>query len=411
MENNRPILPGGPSGQSPVRPRVRPATLWLIVAMIVLLAFMVFSRGNGNRTEITYDFFWKQLTADNITEVTFDNQSLLLGRFKKIPEAPPKPATTPDESRFENLLGPTKREPMQQNFSVVLPPVEDRDLMTTLREKGVLIKADAPSDNNFIYLMAYLFVPLLLLAGLWMMLRRTRDQFLGGGILSGFTKSPAKRYEESKKPITFNDVAGLEGVKNDLQEIVEFLKAPEKFTRLGGRVPKGVLLMGPPGTGKTLLARAVAGKAGVPFFSISGSEFIQMFGGVGPSRVRDMFKTAKEASPCILFIDEIDAVGRVRGAGLGGGHDEREQTRNQILTEMDGFSQTESVIVLAATNRPDVLDPALLRPGRFDRHITVDRPNHKGRLAIFKVHTRGIPLAEDVDLARLAAGSAGLTGA
>ena len=206
-------------------------------------------------------------------------------------------------------------------------------------------------------------------------------------------------------------MAGLEGVKHDLQEVVEFLKNPEKFQRLGGRVPKGMLLMGPPGTGKTLLARAVAGEAGVPFFSITGSEFIQMFVGVGASRVRDMFKTAKEASPCILFIDEIDAVGRVRGAGLGGGHDEREQTLNQILSEMDGFSQTESVIVLAATNRPDVLDPALLRPGRFDRHITVDRPTHKGRLAIFKVHTRDVPLADDVDLDRLASGTVGLTGA
>jgi cell division protease FtsH len=196
-----------------------------------------------------------------------------------------------------------------------------------------------------------------------------------------------------------------------LQEVVEFIKNPAKFQRLGGRVPKGVLLMGPPGTGKTLLARAVAGEAGVPFFSISGSEFIQMFVGVGASRVRDMFKTAKEASPAILFIDEIDAVGRIRGAGLGGGHDEREQTLNQILSEMDGFSQTESVIVLAATNRPDVLDPALLRPGRFDRHITVDRPTQKGRVAIFKVHVRDVPLADDVDLERLASSTVGLTGA
>jgi len=410
MENNKPLIPGTPS-TPPTRPRVKPGTLWLIAATLVLLAFLLFSRGNGNRSEITYDFFWKQLKADNVSEVTFDNQSLLLGRFKKIPEAPPKPAGSSDDSKLENLFGAAKREALQQNFSVVLPPVDDRELMPTLREKGLMIKADAPSDSNFIYLMAYLFVPLLLLGGLWIMLRRTRDQFLGGGILSGFTKSPAKRYEELKKPITFNDVAGLEGVKNDLQEIVEFLKAPEKFTRLGGRVPKGVLLMGPPGTGKTLLARAVAGEAGVPFFSISGSEFIQMFVGVGASRVRDMFKTAKEASPCILFIDEIDAVGRVRGAGLGGGHDEREQTLNQILSEMDGFSQTEAVIVLAATNRPDVLDPALLRPGRFDRHITVDRPNQRARVAIFKVHTRDVPLAADVSLERLAAGTVGLTGA
>ena len=256
-----------------------------------------------------------------------------------------------------------------------------------------------------------MIVPMLVLVVFWVLFRRARDQIMGGGILSGFSKSPAKRYEQSKKPITFADVAGLEGVKNDLQEVVEFLKSPAKFQRLGGRVPKGVLLMGPPGTGKTLLARAVAGEAGVPFFSISGSEFIQMFVGVGASRVRDMFKTAKEASPSILFIDEIDAVGRIRGAGLGGGHDEREQTLNQILSEMDGFSPNESVIVLAATNRPDVLDPALLRPGRFDRHITVDRPNQKGRIAIFKVHVRDVPLADNVDLKRIASGTVGLTGA
>jgi len=243
------------------------------------------------------------------------------------------------------------------------------------------------------------------------MFRRAREQFMGGGLLSGFAKSPAQRYESDQKRVTFKDVAGLEGVKRDLEEVIEFLKDPKKFQRLGGRVPKGVLLMGPPGTGKTLLARAVAGEAGVPFFSISGSEFIQMFVGVGAGRVRDLFKNAKEASPAILFIDEIDAVGRHRGAGLGGGNDEREQTLNQILSEMDGFEPTESVIVLAATNRPDVLDPALLRPGRFDRHITVDRPTLKGRIAIFGVHVRNVPLADDVDIERLAAGSIGLTGA
>ncbi len=215
----------------------------------------------------------------------------------------------------------------------------------------------------------------------------------------------------SDKSVTFDDVAGLEGVKHELEEVVEFLKNPEKFQRLGARVPKGILLMGPPGAGKTLLARAVAGEAGVPFFSINGSEFIQMFVGVGAGRVRDLFNTAKENAPSILFIDEIDAVGRHRGAGIGGGHDEREQTLNQILSEMDGFTQTVSVIVMAASNRPDVLDPALLRPGRFDRHITVDRPNLKGRQAIFKVHSRDVPLAPDVDLERLAAGTVGLTGA
>ncbi len=302
-------------------------------------------------------------------------------------------------------------------FVSVIPLFAQNDptLEKTLREKiaaaGGRYAAKEPPDNTFLVVGLYLVVPILVLLGVWLMYRRTRDQVLGGGILAGFAKSPAKRYQSGDKPITFDDVAGLEGVKHELQEIVEFLKDPAKFQRLGGRVPKGVLLMGPPGTGKTLLGRAVAGEAGVPFFSISGSEFIQMFVGVGASRVRDMFQTAKENAPSILFIDEIDAVGRHRGTGLGGGHDEREQTLNQILSEMDGFTQTESVIVMAATNRPDVLDPALLRPGRFDRHVTVDRPNYKGRLAIFRVHCRGVPLAADVDLERIAAGTVGLTGA
>src|SRR5690349_8782494 len=258
--------------------------------------------------------------------------------------------------------------------------------------------------------MFMLLPALLLLALVFFFLPRFRDP-LGGGFLTNYIKSPARRYERSKMRVTFEDVAGMQNAKSELQEVVEFLRSPEKFQRLGAVVPKGVLLVGPPGTGKTLLARAVAGEAGVPFFSISGSEFIQMFVGVGASRVRDMFKTAKESSPCILFIDEIDAVGRVRGAGLGGGHDEREQTLNQILTEMDGFSPNESVIVLAATNRPDVLDPALLRPGRFDRHVTVDRPTRKGRLAILKVHTRDKPLAADVSLDSIARSSIGMTGA
>jgi cell division protease FtsH len=241
-------------------------------------------------------------------------------------------------------------------------------------------------------------------------LPRFRDP-LGGSFLSNYIKSPAKRYERSKLRVTFDDVAGMQNAKGELQEVVEFLRTPEKFQRLGAVVPKGVLLVGPPGTGKTLLARAVAGEAGVPFYSISGSEFIQMFVGVGASRVRDMFKTAKENAPCILFIDEIDAVGRMRGAGLGGGSDEREQTLNQILSEMDGFTPTETVIVMAATNRPDVLDSALLRPGRFDRHITVDRPTWQGRLAILKVHTRNKPLADNVDLESIARGMIGMTGA
>ena len=270
---------------------------------------------------------------------------------------------------------------------------------------------DKDPTQAIISMIAFIGLPLAILFFLFMMIRRSRSDMMGGGFLSGFSKSPAKRFEANEKMVTFEDVAGLEGVKADLQEIVDFLKTPEKFQRLGGRVPKGVLLNGPPGTGKTLLARAVAGEAEVPFFSVNGSEFIQMFVGVGASRVRDLFKTAKDQSPAIIFIDEIDAVGRQRGAGMGGGHDEREQTLNQILGEMDGFSPSQAVIVIAATNRPDVLDPALLRPGRFDRHVTVGRPTLKGREAIFKVHVRDVPLADDVDLHRLAAGTIGLTGA
>ncbi|MCE9608516.1 MAG: ATP-dependent zinc metalloprotease FtsH [Planctomycetia bacterium] len=308
--------------------------------------------------------------------------------------------------------GDAKPEMMSKEFSVVLSPLAGERVDLLLRQKlGEHYKADRLTDSAGVAMMFYLAISLVLIGGMYIMFRRARDQFMGGGILSSFSKSPAKRYDTSGKRVTFSDVAGLEGVKNELTEIVDFLKNPQKFQRLGGRIPKGVLLEGPPGTGKTLLAKAVAGEAGVPFFSINGSEFIQMFVGVGAGRVRDMFRTAKEASPCILFIDEIDAVGRVRGAGIGGGQDEREQTLNQILSEMDGFSPNESVIVLAATNRSDVLDAALLRPGRFDRRVTVDRPAMKGRIAIFKVHTRDVPLADDVDIERLAAGTVGLTGA
>ena len=252
-------------------------------------------------------------------------------------------------------------------------------LAALLEQEKTPYDIEPPSNALLMFYMVVLLVPLALFAFFWFSYRRTRDQMMGAGFLSGFSKSPARRYEAVQQPVTFKDVAGLDGVKADLMEIVEFLRSPERFQRLGGRVPKGVLLNGPPGTGKTLLGRAVAGEASVPFYSVNGSEFIQMFVGVGASRVRDLFKTAKDNSPSIIFIDEIDAVGRQRGAGLGGGHDEREQTLNQILSEMDGFTPNDSVIVLASTNRPDVLDPALLRPGRFDRHITVDRPTLKGR--------------------------------
>ncbi|HEX3725477.1 MAG TPA: ATP-dependent zinc metalloprotease FtsH [Pirellulales bacterium] len=376
-----------------------------LVVLVLLAALYYFNSVSSARDEISYSVFRQQVESGNVREVVFFDSQNVVGKFRTPPKIPVAQS------------GPTKgseqivERQLKEDFSVVLLPGIDESLDKELREKGVLIRVQPVTSDAMMLLLSSVLVTALFVGFFIYMARRARDQFLGGGILGGFSKSPAKRYETSIKPVTFADVAGLEGVKHDLEEVVEFLKNPKKFQRLGGRVPKGILLMGPPGTGKTLLARAVAGEAGVPFFSISGSEFIQMFVGVGASRVRDMFKTAKEASPSILFIDEIDAVGRVRGAGLGGGHDEREQTLNQILSEMDGFSQNESVIVLAATNRPDVLDPALLRPGRFDRHITVDRPNHKGRLAIFKVHVRDVPLADNVDLDRLASGTVGLTGA
>jgi cell division protease FtsH len=281
------------------------------------------------------------------------------------------------------------------------------------RDAGVQrIRFYPAKDYSQVLMLIWLGLLLFLILGGWSMARRARDQMLtGGGMLPGVLRSPARRYAEEGPRVTFNDVAGLGNVKRDLQEIVDFLRDPAKFQRLGARVPKGVLLMGPPGTGKTLLAKAVAGEAKVPFFSINGSEFIQLFVGVGAGRVRDLFQTAQSNAPAILFIDEIDAVGRQRGAGLGGGHDEREQTLNQILSEMDGFSPTSTVIVLAATNRPDVLDPALLRPGRFDRHIMVDRPTLAGRRELFEVHSRGVPLADDVDFERLSRATVGMTGA
>ena len=278
-------------------------------------------------------------------------------------------------------------------------------------EPVVIAQEDDPYPNLVPLVLALATVAMLGAVLIFLVLPRLRDPMAGGGFLNGYVRSPARRYEKTRSRAGFDDVAGMEAAKRELQEIVDFLRNPDKFTRLGAQVPKGVLLVGPPGTGKTLLARAVAGEANVPFFSINGSEFIQMFVGVGASRVRDLFKTAKEAAPCVIFIDEIDAVGRMRGTGVGGGSDEREQTLNQILSEMDGFQAAETVIVLAATNRPDVLDAALLRPGRFDRHVTVDRPTWQGRVAILKVHTRNKPLADAVDLEKVARSAIGMSGA
>ena len=318
-----------------------------------------------------------------------------------------------DKSLKRGFFLRTPPEKLGKKFYCIAPvlTLQDNSVNQLLTDKlGENYSASEPPDYSNYLAVLYIVITVGIFIFILVMMRRSREQ-MGGGFMSGFSRSPARKFEPSLGRTTFKDVAGLDGVKKELEEIVEYLKNPEKFAKLGARIPKGVLLNGPPGTGKTLLARAVAGEADVPFFSINGSEFIQMFVGVGASRVRDLFGSAKEQAPSIIFIDEIDAVGRLRGTGVGGGHDEREQTLNQILSEMDGFAPTESVIVMAATNRPDVLDPALLRPGRFDRHITVDRPTAKGRLEMFKVHTRHVPLASDVDFQRLAAATIGLTGA
>lgn len=439
MEENTPLGNGSSKPASP-RPRMSAPTMWVMLFVLLVALLLIFNNQGPQRSEIDYSFFRQQVEAGNVAEVDIQGQQVF-GKFKVPPYAPATdkkltetvklpgskepdtstvdagktPEANPGEaSKKTDAAKPTEKagpKKLHENFTVFLSPLVGEDLDKLLLAKGVTIKAQPPGDSANLLMLVWIGLTVLFLVFMWSNMRRARDQIMGGGMFSGFAKSPAKRYDTNTKRVTFADVAGLEGVKADLEEIVEFLKSPEKFQRLGGRVPKGVLLMGPPGTGKTLLARAVAGEAGVPFFSISGSEFIQMFVGVGAGRVRDLFKTAKESSPAILFIDEIDAVGRQRGAGLGGGHDEREQTLNQILSEMDGFSQTESVIVLAATNRPDVLDPALLRPGRFDRHITVDRPTQKGRREIFAVHCRNVRLGSDVNLNKLASGTIGLTGA
>jgi len=374
------------------------------------------------KTETLVDYspwFLEQVKKNNIKSISFQG-SEIHGELRSEQPFSNTSSVTPTKVRKFYTYAPSEASiyPLEQALRKKEVKTEG-DKNNEVKTEGdkdksagdeVRIEGNPPNSANSLVMMLWLLPTFVILGFIYLMMRRARDQF-DGGILGSFVKSPAKRHDKSKQRTTFDEVAGLENAKSELQEIVEFLKSPEKFQRLGGRIPKGVLLIGPPGSGKTLLARAVAGEAGVPFYSISGSEFIQMFVGVGASRVRDMFKTAKENSPCILFIDEIDAVGRIRGAGLGGGHDEREQTLNQILTEMDGFAPNESVIVLAATNRPDVLDPALLRPGRFDRHVTVDRPTRKGRLEILKVHARNVPLAADVDLDKIARSTVGMSGA
>ncbi len=370
----------------------------LVISLGLLLALWLqsyFSPENVGTT-VRYDFFLEQLDANNVQSVKID-WPVMTGKWKT---APPYRASESD-----------KEEPTDPEFNTIISKLEDRTLLSRLEEKGVLIEEKNQTGGVMMQsIIIFLLPALVIMVFIVIMMRRNSDP-MGSGMFGNFIRSSAKRFRPNDNRQTFDDVAGMEHAKKDLQEVVEFLKDPVRFQRLGATIPKGVLLMGPPGTGKTLLARATAGEAGVPFYSINGSEFIQMFVGVGASRVRDLFRTARESAPCIVFIDEIDAVGRVRGAGLGGGHDEREQTLNQILSEMDGFLPTESVIVIAATNRPDVLDPALLRPGRFDRHVVVEKPTKEGRVGVLKVHIKKVPLADEVDLNEIAAGTIGFSGA
>ncbi len=364
---------------------------WVLLAGLLVASWSLTNYfGNGGaEPALSYSAFYKAVDAQTIDKVTIKGQTVT-GTFKQ-----PTPVNGHDS----------------RTFRTTLPPQEDRELLPLLRTKGVVV--DVRSDQEpAIFQIALSFLPLLLIGGVWIWLSRRASNMMGSGGPLAMMRGRTRRFEkESEVPVRFDDVAGLQSAKRDLQEIVQFLKEPEKFRRLGGKVPRGVLLVGPPGTGKTLLARAVAGEAGVPFFSINGSEFIELFVGVGASRVRELFEETKKVAPAIVFIDEIDAVGRSRGAGLGGGHDEREQTLNQLLSEMDGFSRNDLTIVLAATNRPDVLDPALLRPGRFDRRVIIDRPEVAARRAILEVHTRGKPLAPDTDLEEIAGNTPGFSGA
>jgi cell division protease FtsH len=354
--------------------------IWLVILFMLMGLFQVFqsSTRGGSTTDKTYSQFMSDVDAGSVSQVTISD-NIVQGTMK-------------DGTKFESVIP------------------SNTDIVPRLERSGVQISAKTPDSNPFWAAMLTSWLPFLVIIGVWFFFIRQMQGGGRGGAM-GFGKSRAKLLTETHGKVTFEDVAGVDEAKQDLEEIVEFLKDPGKFQRLGGRIPRGVLLVGPPGTGKTLIARAVAGEANVPFFTISGSDFVEMFVGVGASRVRDMFEQAKKNAPCIIFIDEIDAVGRHRGAGLGGGNDEREQTLNQLLVEMDGFEANEGIILIAATNRPDVLDPALLRPGRFDRQVVVPNPDVQGREKILKVHVRKVPLAPDVDLKVLARGTPGFSGA
>ena len=355
----------------------RNVSFYLLIIIVAIWIIEYYSTNTVNKTDISYSSFVKQVQQDEVKRVTIV-ENVITGKLKS-----------------------------GADFTTIAP--EDPELIHTLRSHDVEIKAELPPQPPWWMNIISSILPMLLIVGIWFLLMQQSQG--GGGRVMSFGKSRAKMYGDEKVKITFKDVAGADEAKQELEEVVEFLKQPKKFNELGARIPKGVLLFRPPGTGKTLLAKAVAGEAGVPFFSISGSDFVEMFVGVGASRVRDLFEQAKKNAPCIIFIDEIDAVGRQRGAGLGGGHDEREQTLNQLLVEMDGFGANEGIIMIAATNRPDILDPALLRPGRFDRQIVVDRPDIKGRQEILKVHVKGKPIGEDVNLDVVARRTPGFTGA
>ncbi|OLC81835.1 MAG: cell division protein FtsH [Nitrospirae bacterium 13_1_20CM_2_62_14] len=358
--------------------KVKNLLFWVVVGLFMILLFNLFSVPTHTpEDDVIFSDFMAQLDKGEVTKVIIKSSHIS--------------AILKDGTRI-------------RTYSAEYP-----DMVKVLRERNVQIEAKPPDENPWYITFLVTWGPFILFLGLWFFLMRQMQ--IGGNKALSFGKSRARMLTEERKKTTFADVAGIDEAKEEVSEIIEFLKDPRKFQKLGGRIPKGVLIVGPPGTGKTLLAKAIAGEAGVPFFSISGSDFVEMFVGVGASRVRDLFEQGKKHAPCIIFIDEIDAVGRLRGAGLGGGHDEREQTLNQLLVEMDGFDTTEGVILIAATNRPDVLDPALLRPGRFDRQIVVNRPDLRGRAEILKVHTKKVPVAGDVELEKIARGTPGFSGA
>jgi len=358
-----------------LNPFYKNLALWLVISLMMVMLFQIFKQPDRSSAAVGYSDFLSMVESGSVSTVTIQG---------------------------DNISGMSAQGP----FKTYAP--KDPEMIGLLRSKGVKISVKPQEDSSWFQVLLS-WVPMLLLIGVWIFFMRQMQA--GGGKAMSFGKSRAKLMTDSQEKVTFEDVAGIEEAKEELEEIVEFLRDPKKFTRLGGRIPKGVLLVGSPGTGKTLLARAIAGEADVPFFSISGSEFVEMFVGVGASRVRDLFVQGKKNAPCIIFIDEIDAVGRHRGAGLGGGHDEREQTLNQLLVEMDGFESNEGVILISATNRPDVLDPALLRPGRFDRQVVVPVPDLKGREGIVKVHLKKKVVSKDVDATILARGTPGFTGA